>query len=158
VCYAEAVVVNHGVLCLASGCESWYVMLSQWLWIMVSYDEPVVVNHGVLWWASVMSHCELRWTKLVAVNHGVFCCASVCESWWVILSQWLWIMCTILSQWMWIMTSNAEPVFMNHRELCWASGCESLCVILFHWMWIIVRYAELVFMNHGELCWASGCE
>ena len=28
VCYAEAVVVNHGVFSLASGCESWYVMLS----------------------------------------------------------------------------------------------------------------------------------
>jgi hypothetical protein len=31
VCYAEAVVVNHGVLSLTSGCESWYAMLSQWL-------------------------------------------------------------------------------------------------------------------------------
>jgi hypothetical protein len=30
------VVVNHGVLCWTSGCESWCVMLSQWLWIMVT--------------------------------------------------------------------------------------------------------------------------
>ena len=31
VCYAEAVVVNHGVLSLTSGCESLYAMLSRWL-------------------------------------------------------------------------------------------------------------------------------
>ena len=49
VCYAELVVVNHGVLCPASGCESWCVMLGQWLSIIVSYDEPVVVNHGMLY-------------------------------------------------------------------------------------------------------------
>ena len=52
VIYAEPVVVNHGVLFWASGCESYCVILSQWLWIMVIYAEPVVVNHGVLFWAS----------------------------------------------------------------------------------------------------------
>ena len=30
-CYAEPVIVNHGVLCEARGCESWCVMLSEWL-------------------------------------------------------------------------------------------------------------------------------
>jgi len=29
----------------ASYCESWCVMLSQWLWIMVCYSVQVVVNH-----------------------------------------------------------------------------------------------------------------
>jgi hypothetical protein len=48
VCYAEPVVVNHGVLCCAGGCESWCVMLSQWLCIMLCYAEPAVLNHGVL--------------------------------------------------------------------------------------------------------------
>jgi hypothetical protein len=48
VCYAEPLVVNHGVLCLGSDNESWCVMLSQWLCNMVCYAEPVVVNHGVL--------------------------------------------------------------------------------------------------------------
>jgi hypothetical protein len=47
VCYTEPVVVNHGVLCRASGCKSWCVLLSQWVGIMVCYAEPVVVNHGV---------------------------------------------------------------------------------------------------------------
>ena len=41
-CYAEPVVLNHGVLC-------W------WLGIMLSYAEAVVVNHGVL---SLASGCE----------------------------------------------------------------------------------------------------
>jgi hypothetical protein len=48
VCYDEPVVVNHGVLCCASDCESWCVMLSQWSCIMVCYSEPVIVNHVVL--------------------------------------------------------------------------------------------------------------
>ena len=45
--YAEPVVANHVVLCIASGCESWCVILSPWLCIMVCYAEPVDVNHGV---------------------------------------------------------------------------------------------------------------
>ena len=44
--YAEPVVVTHGVLYGASGCDSWCVMLSQWLCLMVCYAEPVVVTHG----------------------------------------------------------------------------------------------------------------
>ena len=68
VCNAEQVVASHSELCWTSGCESWCVMLCQWLWIMVCYAEPVVDNHGVLYWTS---GCEL-------------CC--------VMLSQWLWIM------------------------------------------------------------------
>jgi hypothetical protein len=51
-CYAEPVVMKNGVLCWASGCELWCVLLSQWLCIIVFYAEPYVVNHGVLFWAS----------------------------------------------------------------------------------------------------------
>ena len=47
-CYADPVVVILGVLCLASCCESWCVILCHWLLIMMSYDEPVVINHGEL--------------------------------------------------------------------------------------------------------------
>ena len=50
--------MNYVVLFWASGFESWWVMLSQWLWIMVCYSEPVVVNHGVLCWAC---GCESWW-------------------------------------------------------------------------------------------------
>jgi hypothetical protein len=48
VCYAEPVVVNHGVLFRASGCESWCAMRSKGLCIMVCYAELVVENNGVL--------------------------------------------------------------------------------------------------------------
>jgi hypothetical protein len=50
VCYAEPVVVNHGVLFWVSCFESWCVILSQWLCIMVCYAEPVVGYDGVLFW------------------------------------------------------------------------------------------------------------
>ena len=63
-CYAEAVVVNHGELCLASSCELWCAMLSQWFGIMVCYADPVGMNHGEL------------------------CYASGYESWCGMLSQW----------------------------------------------------------------------
>jgi hypothetical protein len=48
VSYAEPVVANYGGLCYANGFDSWCVMLSQWLLIMVCYAEPVVLNHGEL--------------------------------------------------------------------------------------------------------------
>ena len=49
VCYTQLVVVNHGVLYRASGCESWFAILSQWLLSMVCYAEPVAVDYGVLY-------------------------------------------------------------------------------------------------------------
>ena len=49
VIYAETVVVNHGVFCCASGCESCCSILRERLWIMVRYAEPVVVDHGGLY-------------------------------------------------------------------------------------------------------------
>jgi hypothetical protein len=58
-------VVNYGVLCGASGCESWCDILSQWLLVMVCIVEQVIVNHDELY------------------------CLSGCESWCVMLSQWL---------------------------------------------------------------------
>ena len=73
VCYAEAVVVNHGVLSLTSGCESWYAMLSRFF-----------ENHGVLcWWLGIM----LCYTEVVVANHGVLSLSSGCESWYAMLSS-----------------------------------------------------------------------
>jgi hypothetical protein len=91
-----------GVLCCASDCESWCVILSQLLWIMLCIlSRPVVVNHSLLCWAS---GCESWCVKLnqwsrktmchsepVVVTHGVIFWASGSASWCIILSQWLWI-------------------------------------------------------------------
>ena len=62
VCNSEAVVVNHGLLCCAKGCELWQVILSQWLCIIVCYTDPMVVNHG-----------EFCFTVPVVLNDGVLC-------------------------------------------------------------------------------------
>jgi hypothetical protein len=69
VCHAEPVVVNHGVVCWPSGCESWWGMLRKWLLIMLCYAEPVVVNHCAMLsqWLSIM----VCYSEPVVVNHGV---------------------------------------------------------------------------------------
>jgi hypothetical protein len=57
-----AMLVNHGELYWASDFESWFAMLCQWFWVMVSYAVPGVwimvcyaehgiVNHAVLYWS-----------------------------------------------------------------------------------------------------------
>jgi len=62
------------------------------------------------------------------------------------------------------MVCYAEPVVVNHGELCCASDGESWCVMLNQWLCIMVCYVdpvvvnqecytEPVVVNHGELCW-----
>jgi hypothetical protein len=138
-CYSEAVVVNHGELCWASGCESWCVILSQWLLIMFTmthnhsdqYITPWFTTTGSVWhtmihnhWLSITRHNSQPlaqhynpWlatchTEPVVVNHGVI----------------YW------SEWLWVMVCNAETVIVNHGVLFWAIGCESYCVILRQWL------------------------
>ena len=121
--YADTVVMNHIVLWCASGCESWFAMLSQWLWIMLWYTEPVGTKHYVLFWA-----CD-------------------CESCWVMLNQWLWIM-----------VCYAESLVVNHGELCWTSECESCWDMLSQWLLIMLYYAEPVFVKHVVYLRANGYE
>jgi hypothetical protein len=157
--YAVPVVVNHGVLCWISGCEllcamflnhgvlywaceSSFVMLCLWFWVMVNYAEPLVVNHRLL------------------------CCAKGCESWCVMLSQWLWIMVCYPEpvavnhdMWLWIMiVCNVEPVVVNYGLLYRTCGCDSWCVTLSQCVWAMVCSAELMVVNHCVLYGASGCE
>ena len=146
-------VVNHGVLCWDSSCES-CVMLSQWLWIMLCYAEPVGVIHCALCWAiGCESWCAIQ-TRVV-VNHRVVCWAEWlwimcyneaggCEWCCAILSQWVWI----IVWWLWIMLCYTEPggcesccimlsrVVVNHCVLCWGSGCKSWSTMLSQWLWI----------------------
>jgi len=157
VCYAEPVIVNHGVLCWASGCASWCAMLCQWLWMMLWYAEPVGGNHGAN-------------TELVVVNHGEVCWASglwiiVCyaepgvwESWCVMLSQWLWIIVLCSTRCVGIMVNYANPVIVNHYVLFCACRFEPLRVILRQWLFIMLCYSVPVCVTHSELCQTSGCE
>jgi hypothetical protein len=96
--YSVPVDINHVVLFWASGCESWWVMLLPWLWIMVCYSEPVVVNHGELWWA------------------------CVCESW-----------CALPKQWLWILVWHSEPVYVNHDVLCSQHDSQPLAQLHTTW-------------------------
>jgi hypothetical protein len=150
VSFTEPVVVNHGVYCWASNCESWWVLLCQLLWIMVCYAESVVVNYAVLclW---IMVSCTVQ----MAVIHGLLCYAIGCESWWVMRRQWLWIVCAMLNQTVvnhavlfladcvWVMVCYAEPLVINDMS---------------QWLWIMVFYAGPVDVNHGVQCWRSDCE
>jgi hypothetical protein len=151
----QPVVVNHSVLCCAIGCESGWVMLSQWLWIMVCYAERVVVNCVELCWASGCG-CES-------------CCAHHDSqplyqhtTWWFTTTGSAYHT-MIYNHWFSINHHDSqplcysEPVFVNDSELCWASGCESWCVMLSELLWIMVCYDEPVVVNCVELCWASGC-
>jgi hypothetical protein len=63
VCYAEPVIVNHGVLFCARRCEPWWAMLRQNLTIMLYYTEPVIVIHGVLSKEVIMIHGVLWWAS-----------------------------------------------------------------------------------------------
>ena len=140
VCNAESVVVNHGVLSWASGCESCVLCWPEQLWTMLCYTEPIVFE---LWGRAI----GYEWYEPVVVNYGVLCWTSGCESW-----------CVMLSQWLWIIVCYTDPLVMYRGVLWWASGCESWCVILNQGFWIIVCYAESLVVNHGMLCWVSRCE
>jgi hypothetical protein len=102
-----------------SACESWCVMLSQWLWIMVCNAVPEVVNHGMLCWAMIHNH----WLSIT--NH---------DSQQLVRHSTLWFTTTGLS-------------LAHHDSQPFCSG-----------LWIMVYYAELVVVNHGLSYWTSGCE
>jgi hypothetical protein len=132
-------------------------MLSQRELIMLCYAERMTMNHVMQYWASGF------------------------ESWCVILSQWLWIICVLcwtsdcesclfywaigceswyamLSQWLRISVCYSEPVFVKHCVLCWASGSAILCAMLSQWLWIELCYAEPVTVNYVVLFCASRCD
>jgi hypothetical protein len=127
---------NHGVLCWASGCVSLCAILS---WV---YGNQIVL----CWTSGWESRCE--------------CCASVYDSWWGMLNEWLWIM-----------ASHAVPVVVNHIVLCLANGCELWRIMLCQWVLIMLCYSKPqqvvrnhdanavpVGVNQGEFCWDSCCE
>ena len=64
--------MNHGVLYGAIGSESWCVMLSKWLLIMMCIAEPVAVHHGLFFCASGCESCCAKLSPVV-VNRDVLC-------------------------------------------------------------------------------------
>jgi hypothetical protein len=128
----------------ASGCESWWAMLSQWLWIMVCNAEPVVVNHGVL--------CRARGCELWCItHHNSQPLAQHCTPWLTTTGSALH---TIIHNYL----LSIKPVVVNHGISYGASGRESWCIILSQWLLVMMCIAESVDVNHGLLCCASGCD
>jgi hypothetical protein len=137
----------------ASRCESWWVMLSQWLWITVCYAEPIVVKHFE-WFLDI--GCEsfmihIHWHSII--RHVSQSLAKHCTTWFTTTgTSWLAI---IHNHWLSIAQHdsqplaqdnsvgkhdvNAVPVGVNHGGLCWASGCESRCAMLSQLLWSIVN-------------------
>jgi hypothetical protein len=125
----QPVVVNHGVLCWTSGCESWCVFMCQWFLIMLHYyhDNNNGVR-GVVFTTIIPSYRGgNRWLWImvcyaepVVVNHGLLCWASGCE-----------LLCVILCQWLWILVYYSGLVVVNHGVLCWAQ-----------WLGIMVCYND----------------
>jgi hypothetical protein len=127
-CYTEPMVLNHCELCWASGCETLWVMLRYWLWIIVSNAEPVVVNHCVLCWAGCVG-IMVCYAKPVVVNQCVMLsrvCGNQCVLFWASGWESRWesyasgceSWCILLSQWLWITMSYYVPVGVNHCYLC----------------------------------------
>jgi hypothetical protein len=151
-------VVKHGVLRWASGCESWWALMCQWLWIMVYYAVSVVVNHGVLCWAS---GCESCCSMLCQWLWSLVCYAepvSGCESWLGMLSQWFTMIhnhCLSISH------DDSQPLTQYITTWCTTTDSAWYTMIHSHWhCWthhdsLMVWYTEPVVLNHGVLCWAS---
>jgi hypothetical protein len=148
VCYDQPVLVNHGVLCWASGYVSWCAMLRQWFWIMVCYSGPVVVNNGVF--TTTRSFITHHDSQPLAQHNTPWFTTTGSALHTMISNHWLIIAphnsqplahYVILSQWLWIMVWYAEPVFVNQCALYWAKGCESWCVKLSQWLLITDCYA-----------------
>jgi hypothetical protein len=114
--YSEPVVVNHGVLFWASGCESCCVILSQWLWIMVCYAELVVVNHGVLCWAS----------------GG--------ESWCVMLSQRLWIKVHTKTHNHWLSIAHHDSQPLAQHNTPWFTTTSTALHTMIHNHWFSITH------------------
>jgi hypothetical protein len=140
------------------------------VWIMANHVVPVVMNHAVLCWASrwdsrierCASGCDILYVLCLIYDqynckYWIYVYLYVVWHWLIKKCNWIEIesCCAMLSQSLWITVFYAEPVVVNHCELCWASGCETLWVIRKYWLWIIVSYAEPVVVNHCVLCWAG---
>jgi hypothetical protein len=140
VCNSEPVVVNHGLLCGASGCESWCVLLSQWLLIMM------YIQHCTLWLTPTGSakHTMTQNHWLSTTHHDLQSIAQDYTPWFTINCSGLH---TMIQNHLLRIThvSFAGPVGVSHGVQWWASGCELWCVMLSQWLLIMDCYDVLIF-------------
>jgi hypothetical protein len=132
--YAELVVLNHGVFCWGSACESWCVIritqnesqtLAQHNTTCVTTTRTAYHNMIHKHWFRIKQHdskplAQHQWEWII-------CWASGSESW-----------CVFRMQCLWIMVCYSVPLVVNHDELCRTIGSESCCVMVSQWLWIMV--------------------
>ena len=154
-------------------------MLSQWLWIHVCYTEPnscesccVILSRLCFSYGVSCRAIGYEWYLPMVVNYDVQWWTSACDSWCVMLSQWLWIMVCYAEPVLWIPLCYTEPnscesccvilsrlcfsygvscraigyewyepMVVNYDVLWWTSDCESWCVMLSKWLRVMVSYA-----------------
>jgi hypothetical protein len=142
-CYEwyESVVVNYGAFCWTSGLESWCVMLSQWLWIMVCYTEPVVVNLHTMThnhWLSITQHDSQPLAQHYTPSITITCSALHT------MSQ---------DHWSSKMHHNSQPLtHIIHNQLLGMTYHNSNQLVMNdmrQWLWIMVHFAGPVVLSDG---------
>jgi hypothetical protein len=147
-------IANHDSQSLAH-CESWCVMLSQWLWIMVCYTDPVVVNHVCYTEANSCESCCFILSRL-CLSYGVSCRAVGYE--WYYNTPWFTTTGSTLhtmthNYWLSITHHDSQPLAQHYTPSI-TTTCSALhtiepivfelwCVMPSSWLWMI---------------WVSGCE
>jgi hypothetical protein len=139
---------------------------NHWL-IIAHHDSQPLARHNTPWFTSTGSayHTMIH-NQWLSITHSVLCWSIDCESRWVMLRQWLWIIYVMLSQWLWIMVCYSVPFDVNHGEYTlWFTTTGSVQNNMIHnykfritLVDIMVNYAEPMVVNYGVLCCANGCE
>jgi hypothetical protein len=166
--------------CWTSGLESWCVMLSKWLWLMVCNAEQVVVSHGELCWAhmihnhwvSITHHDSqplaqhytpwLTATRISIAQHDSPSHAQHNTPWFTPLAQHTnscesccFILCRLCLSYG--VSCRAvgyewyESVVVNYGAFCWTSGLESWCVMLSQWLWFMVHWLNITHYDSQPL-------
>jgi hypothetical protein len=161
--YTKPVVVNHGVLCGASGCESWCAIIAH-------HDSQPLSQHYTLWLTPTgsakltMTHNHLLSTthddsQSITQDYTPWFTITCSGFHTMIYNHWFSIThdnshplawCVMLSQRLWIMVWYDEPVAVNHGLSCCAKGCESWWIMLSQWLWIRFTTTGLSIAYHDS--------
>jgi hypothetical protein len=155
VSYAGSVVVNNGVLCWASGCETLWVMLSS-----------VCRNHGVLCWASrceslIVMLNQWLWIMVgysVLVNTPGFTTTGS-ASLNIIHTYWHSVHIVITNDYLSIAQQDSHPlaVFISQLAIIAHHDSQRLSQHNSQWFITLAQYNTTWLSTSGST-WASRCE
>jgi hypothetical protein len=138
----ESVVVNYGAICWTNGLESWCVMLSQWLWIMVCiltqwlWIMCAILNYTH--WLSITHHDSQPLAQHYTPSITITCSA---------------LHTITQNHWSSKMHHNSQPLsHIIHNQLVWVMVCHAEKLVMndmSQWLWIMVHFAGPVVLRHG---------